>query len=367
MKKIIFMIFISTLIFGSCGKKDPIRSEGNIVLKLFIADTTLSPFDQTLQYIPLTGSKVTLNSLTYNEKYTGYTNDSGFVTFEKVLSSAYTVHIIDTIHTNSASERIVSATLDLDLTEIADTVYQDTMIVKPVSNAGIVINEIFYSGSPGNYFYDQFIELYNPTNETQYLDAMILGRCSKDTATFGSAVKVLYAYQFPGEPGGNEYAIAPNQFVVIAIDALNHKDSTNQAPLNLENADWEFFTPFDDKPDYDNPSVPNVVNINENKDNEFLMNLKGGHIVLAQGDIWSIETDGYVYIPYTSIVDGVEYHSSVISEADDKYLGEDIDAGYTGVGVTRYEQQSVERIQPGYDTDNSTIDFKIISPPTPGY
>ncbi len=331
-----------------------------------IADTSYSLTDQSIVYTPIAYSRVSLYSKTYDETYEASTDENGVVTFEKVISALYDVTIVDTIESGSYP-KVVSANLVLDLTDFQDSLYSDTLIVKPVSVAPIVINEIFYGGSPSRYFYDQYIELYNPTNETQYLDGLIISTFwIKDTTTYANFAKSQYTYQFPGEPGGTLYPIQPGQHIVIAHDAMNHADSTNTAPLNLENADFEFFTTYDSKPDFDNPDVLNVVNINPNKDNDFFMNLRSGCVMLVRGDGWdpTPAADGYVYIPYDVVIDAVEYHYTIIDPSS-KLVPEKLDAGYFMPGDIRYQQKAMERKQAGYDTDNSTHDFELVDP-TPG-
>jgi hypothetical protein len=44
-----------------------------------------------------------------------------------------------------------------------------------------------------------------------------------------------------------------------------------------------------------------------------------------------------------------------------------VDAGFAGIGITRYSGQSTERREEGVDTNNSTFDFVNLPHPTPGY
>lgn len=365
MRKVIFpLLGVVVIILAGCSESTSIKKEGNITVRLMVADTSWDEVNQDYVYRPLEGTKVSLYSATYDERFEGYTDENGLVTLNKVLAAFYEVTVIDTLETQSAYPLVVYATLNMDLTGYSDSLYQDTLIVQPVSSSPIVINELFYAGSPTNYFYDQFVELYNPTTSVQYLDGLIIARILKDDSNYGIAVRATSTYQFPGTAGGNQYPIQPGQFVVIATDAMNHATETNPNPLNLENADWEFFTEFDSRPDFDNEAVPNVVNINPNKGTEFLMNLKAGAVVLASSTGYDLTPaeDGYIYIPYSAIIDGVEYSDVTLSS---KIVSEDIDAGYAGLGMVRFSQQSIERIQPGFDTDNSSHDFRIVTP-TPG-
>jgi len=65
-----------------------------------------------------------------------------------------------------------------------------------------------------------------------------------------------------------------------------------------------------------------------------------------------------------TVIDGVEYS---INGNSIKLLTQRVDAGFAGVGLSRYSGKSVQRRQPGFDTNNSSLDFIILNQPTPGY
>ncbi|MFO7916417.1 MAG: hypothetical protein R6U43_12095, partial [Candidatus Krumholzibacteriales bacterium] len=44
-----------------------------------------------------------------------------------------------------------------------------------------------------------------------------------------------------------------------------------------------------------------------------------------------------------------------------------VDAGFAGLGISKYSAQSTERRQLGLDTNDSTFDFIKIDRPTPGW
>jgi hypothetical protein len=243
--------------------------------------------------------------------------------------------------------------------------------VKEPTTSGLLINEIFYAGSDASsfYFYDQFVELHNSSNSTIYLDGIIITRQAQstypdqETAPF---VRAIYAYQFPGTPvTGRQYPVQPGEFVVIAADAVNHKQWC-QKSIDLSHADWEFFNPLSS--DYDNPAVPNIVNINPSSKVDYLINLTRNAVVIATGEEYEYEEYDpgkfHVRIPIETIIDGVEYAASASST---KELTSRVDAGLAGIGCTRYSGQSVERGEPGLDTNNSTVDFLLTAHPTPGY
>jgi len=238
----------------------------------------------------------------------------------------------------------------------------------------LLINEIFYAGSDYSryYFYDQFVELYNTAENTLYLDGCIITRnfpSDLEDIEDIDHVRATYAFQFPGTPvTGREYPIEPGQHVVVASDAINHSLYANNG-VDLSGADWEFFNPLGS--DWDNPDVPNVVSIHPTKTTDFMINLAWNAVVLATGEDYWYETytsAGYekirIAIPLYTVLDGVEYSNTM---KDSKQLTARLDAGFAGLGNSKYSAQSVERITPGLDSNNSSNDFRIVGPPSPGY
>jgi hypothetical protein len=91
-----------------------------------------------------------------------------------------------------------------------------------------------------------------------------------------------------------------------------------------------------------------------------MVGLNGDGLALCDGSDYD-QTDG---INVSSVIDCVEYSSS---ETHTKEVPYSLDASYGGVGQGKYSGESLERIRPGFDTNNSRIDFTILSKPTPGY
>jgi hypothetical protein len=246
-----------------------------------------------------------------------------------------------------------------------------TVDVFQITVSELMINEIFYCGSDYAtfYFYDQYVELFNSSEDTLYLDGIILTRQTQtwypdlEEVDF---VRAIYAFQFPGTPvTGREHPIAPGQFVVIATDAIDHTLYCSRS-IDLSNADWECFNPLGS--DYDNPAVPNIVSIHPTRTTDYLLNLSRNAVVIATGEEYSFEEYApgriYVNIPIRTIIDGVEYSSNPDVQ---KLLTVRVDAGFAGIGCTKYSARSTERREPGLDTNNSTFDFLLTPYPTPGY
>jgi len=246
-----------------------------------------------------------------------------------------------------------------------------TANVRQITASDLMINEIFFCGSDYSsfYFYDQFVELYNTSNDTLYLDGIILTRQTQISYPDQEEidfVRATYAFQFPGTPvSGRQYPIAPKQFIVIASDAIDHTQYCDKS-IDLSEADWECFNPLGY--DYDNPDVPNIVSIHPTSTTDFLINLSHNAVVIATGEEYSFDEYApgkiYIIIPIHTIIDGVEYASNLSAT---KELTVRVDAGFAGIGCTKYSGNSTERRELGLDTNNSTFDFSLIPHPTPGY
>ena len=360
---VIFILIVAGLWFIRCEREKYILKDTDMSLQLVVLDTTgiLNPQDSTRR-TPIPGARVTLETIEYSRKYVFYTDSSGRVDITDILASKYEV---------SAEYRLegVCNLLGAKFIEIfqpkpvADTILTHDQPISP-----LVINEVYSCGPVNNvfFFFDQFIELYNTSDSVQYLDGKIITRClmNPDNDPYIEVwdyVMNTYVYQFPGTPGGTEYPIGPGEFIVIASDAYNYPDSAGiPGAVNLENADWEFYNQLGS--DYDNPNVPNLININPNKPKEYLISLTNDGVLLADGtDYWQ---DGiYIDIPISTILDGVEYKSSYTTP---KHLTRRVDSGVI-LGVSRYSGKSRERVSPGKDTNNSSRDFRVIDHPTPGY
>ncbi len=372
MKKLVWLfvvlVFLGIGIF--CTPEKPVVTDAKVKRTFVVYDTTglYDPTDTT-KLTPVANAKIILNSKDYVKKYVYYTDDSGRVNIDNILASTYEVNVTYAI----GPGLMLVAGQVMEFYDFHEEV--DTLLLTAVSPAPLVINEIYYCGPKNNifFFFDQYIELFNRTDSVIYLDGMILGRIRsskeirpiKDTLSY---VQNVFAYKFPGNPGEKNWPIYPGQYIVIASDAYDHSKTLSNA-INLENADFEFYNQYSG--DYDNPDVPNLTNLIPSKRADFLISVVSDGVVLGDGTSWELVTlateygtSDYINLPIETIIDGVEYKSGTTRPKDLTYR---IDAGYTGVRVTRYSGKSVERINPYMDTNNSTVDFHILDHPTPGY
>jgi len=370
MKKTLIILSIAALVLSSCllFENKPEAIDGNLQINLTF--TVPSEEDSTVE-VPVADLPVRIFTTNYNipEQY-DTTDANGFVHFDHLPYAYYTVEAHSFISTGEFTEIEVVGAKVLDL--VADSlqgenVYIDSLSMES-SKRGLKINEIYTSGPKNRiyYFYDLFLELYNGLSETAYLDGMVILRLSTTKDLFADTLAVTNIYQFPGTPiTGRQYPIEPGEFMVLAGKAMNHNAIGPIAGLSvdLSNANWEFRNLIEPG-GYDNPNVPDITTNNgkvvQKSRVDFLVGITGDGIALCDGRDYD-QTDG---IDINTVVDCVEYSSS---ETHTKEVPYSLDASFGGIGQTKYNGESLERVRPGFDTNNSRVDFVIINAPTPGY
>jgi hypothetical protein len=306
-------------------------------------------------------TEVSVQSRTHMFTASRTTGESGLAVFEGLVSGTYSVFVRREV--NVGPNKIVFTGFG-DLNLAGEETASDTILAKTVAVSNLMINEVFYAGSCASsyYFYDQYVELYNASNDTLYLDNVILTRqlgTIDPDMEIKDYVRAIYAFQLQGT--GRQWPIAPGRYVVVAADAVNHRAYCANSP-DLSKADYECFNAQGN--DYDNLQVPNFESIIPGRTTDYLINLVHNAVVIATGEEYTIDENNYMFLPIYTVIDGVEYSANPSAA---KELTVRVDAGFAGVGVTRYSATSVERREPGLDTNNSTFDFVNISPMTPGY
>jgi len=331
-------------------------------------------------------ARVQLRSNVHGTEHVYYSDKNGRVEVSGVLSDRYFLSI---------SRPLLISELE-QLPDLADENYslvnrsvssveirpgQDEPVIVPLElifeGAPIVFSEIYASGPPGAglYFFDRFIEFFNQTDSTLYLDGLVVARVYASAylgLNFIDDPEFIHSsnvWMFPGS--GTDYPIEPGEFIICAVDAIDH---TVNAPESFDHrgADFEFYKP--DAPDIDNPNVPNMIMIYQDSGIDWLIGGQADALVLARTDTDNIRwRDGRILIPYEDVIDGVEYLLNP-SDLDRKKLNPQIDAGATG-GINFYTGRSMERrvsISPDgvkrlQNTNNSSVDFRINDRPTPQY
>ncbi|MGD8779711.1 MAG: DUF4876 domain-containing protein [Ignavibacteria bacterium] len=354
--KLITVITV-TMILVSCQEEAPVSEEGNAKLVLTVlGDTSIT---DAPVLVPLSDVKVTLSSeYGYIIKYT---DEEGILTLDGIPSTTYDINA--RLKHPANSNILMSGTLE-DVDIISGNVVYDTITTSQISGTGIAMNELYVGGPVNNiYFYfDQFIELYNYSEETKYLDGMMVARVGgypnngADEDNDGDMDEMANIYKFPGSPGEKNYPFEPGTFLILATKATDHTKSVSTS-IDLSGADWEFYNQYSTS-DLDNPNVPNLLNLISSKTVDFQLNVVGDVVIITSGE----DADWEDGIDIDTIIDGVQYRKSLTSN---KTIDPRVDKGLI-VSPAKYSGQSMQRIEPGEDTNNGTSDWEILSTPTPG-
>lgn len=355
MKKIISLAALLLLIFiEGCSEKAPVTPDGGS--KMTIMAYWNSSTDSVPHYAPMANAKVILTS-EYGTQIKN-TDMNGVLELSGLPVANYNVSV-RMQHPLDQSVTLVGTMLNISTSTEKTAV--DTIIAKPISNSGIAINEI-YIGSSQKYFFDQFIELYNSSDSTKYLDGVMVMRFSGNTAGKGSGADegddgdidgATYVFKFPGNPGETNYPFPPGKFIVLAQNAINH---TASGGIDLSHADWEFFNQYSTK-DMDNQGVPNITSMRSDKTTDFIISLTNDVIIVSNGKDQNWQ-DG---IDISTILDGVEYQTD---QGGAKTLDQRVDRSF--VIIPSQMGRSFQRRAPGEDTNDASLDWEGIPYPTPG-
>lgn len=370
MKRLPVIVFVACAgaLMVSCGLDKPEGVDGRSVLVLQTVDTS-GVFAG--EWRNVAGAKVEIASAETAYKSVLTADDNGQIVLDGLPSGDYYIQASmrddehEVLLTGQAKKKLRSEA------EVKDTIFMSFVPVSP-----IVINELYYAGCNGAsfYFYDQFVELYNSTSDTLYLDGYVLCRSQQSDGLIDleseNFALAYYMYRFPGARGvTRECPIEPHGFLVVACDAVNHHNY-GALCVDLTNADYESFNAI--KNDYDNVSVPNLLPVST-VGNDFVMSLGHTAIFIATGEEYTFAeyatssgVSPFIQVPLRTIVDAVEATENP-SPTFRRYLTLRIDAGLGGNGMTKYSGQSIERKVPGFDSNNSSFDFTIVGSPTPGY
>lgn len=404
MKKIFFMLPLLAMFFclASCSSDDD-----DVVLTHLVTVNVKLP-EEVASFSDVTSMALTVfNATTSQESVAQVVNGTAIVTLTPGTYN-FTVSA-ETSHYNLNG---VSAGVDV----FADKTVEINLIATVGST--LVFKEVYFSGVPDYYFQDAFYEIYNNTDEVQYLDGIIMGvvdyglavgTWNKDQAsvwmtdgvyTNGKYPLTSHVQCFPGD--GTQYPIAPRTSVIVASNPINHSARTlaegdKPSPVNLENAGWQLYADNAFPADTKIEGIPNMTLIWKNFGREMMPATEGQAIVLARlkngqspvdyaadpSSVVSVPggTTNCFVIPADCIIDAIDIvpadascHFKHIEAKDD--AGMIWFTGTDGVSNGDYSGKSLRRKVVGFtaagkailkDTNNSSNDFVAGGgTPTPG-
>lgn len=241
MKTTNYLLVASLMFVASCSEKEQSSCRVNIQLEV--------PED----YPNLFLDKVIVNLASHSQGtvYKSKCSSAGIAEFD-VEYGYYTA----SVHYQTASGLIFSGRIEslaLLSTQEVSSKPMKLQLNRSEKNA-LVIKEIYYSGCIGEYGEgyqaDQYITLYNNSDEIVYLDGVCVAVVDPATNTESPWMKYTnmseipvndLTWQFPGT--GKDHPLAPGEETTIATNAVNHTGGEYQNPnsINLSRVDWGFW------------------------------------------------------------------------------------------------------------------------------
>jgi len=359
---------ILLIIPASCKLSVQQPSSMRFSVEISVIDTTLDNSDSLVA-----SANVILQSITFGEQFEATSNEEGKALFHNLLPDSY--NILATGNRVDGTEIILinGQVQDTSLFIENNDTLQLKVLTKVSKSSALLISEIYYTGAKTiipQYFHDQFTEIYNNSEQVLYLDSLIIANVEYGFAN-DSLIHSTHAYMFPGT--GKDYPIQPGELLIIAQDAIDHTPYPINS-VNLLDADFEYYR--SDIGDVDNPNVTDMIKLHSKYGNDFLYSVFNNAILLMKVENpYAYGYDGFerMLLPKRGVIDGVEYRDNP-SELNMKRVDASIDGGLTG-GIPSYSSQSVERYIDRFeegrmilmDNNNSSLDFHVNNPPTPGY
>ena len=271
--------------------------------------------------------------------------------------------------------------------------------IQPLLGSPLCIREMYYAGSPGGYFRDQFYEIYNNGEEVVYLDHICLAHLVPEYATASlpewpaedGVDKYAYAktlWQIQGD--GDDYPLQPGESVVLAQEAADHTQIETWAGFGIVNTtkvEWECWSGNEQRINTEGPDLPYVFWSGYINKMQWMTSVDGSAMALYQAgqnleygsDYWQEgvttqhkvgSSQQYVRIPVGYIYDAVECIPTS-ADLDMKRIPGILDSGaatvdgyYNGKSVSRkvvdYREDGTPIFQ---DTNNSTADFEVCDAP----
>jgi len=395
-KKILinFISLLSILLLNACSTETELTTVSKVIVSVQmpveIKDTVV-----------FKNKTVTLRSqrLTYTAK----SNDQGVAVFENIVPDIYNVYTSWDLTPEEyvamadsmveSKKALISGILSQVKIFAEDSIILNTLLSEKQS---LLISKIYAWGTKDNnnarYEADSYIEIFNNSDEIQYLDSIYLALLEGDSpmafpaSLFTSTLHARQIYQFPGT--GKQYPLEPGKSVVICNSARNHTTGASTS-IDLQKAEFEFkgnkypnndaaialtqiFTSY---------LAIKEINLQPAGNNSICIFKTDSIVKNFMLDYPPGKTSGTQFMRFYSkdVFDGVEvlkFRTTGI-DINTKRIQKFIDAGYTNISNgSGLNHESVERkidVQRSAnagriylkDTNNSQEDFVIVADPTP--
>ncbi|ODS85963.1 MAG: hypothetical protein ABS46_01580 [Cytophagaceae bacterium SCN 52-12] len=394
MKNLAKILLLPLMLLTACEKDRPGKLEtADIIVNVV--------FPATYSQQGAAGATVTLTNASDASVKTATTNSEGNAVFQEVLPGTYTFSASKNLTAAEAESLTgINTPVSLNATQGSVTISAAnnptfTLRLQGSAAGSLLIKEVYYTGSKtpsgGNYFSDQFVEIYNNSTDTLYLDSLCIADAYGNSGLINPTslptpykedqdhVYVGNVWRIPGS--GKDHPLAPGQSILIAQDGVNHKEEelNPNSPVDLSAAEWETYNERPDNRDADAPGVPNLERLYFTGGFDWLLTVFGPGVIIFKADFNSLEQvpipgsplDPRIKVPNSVVIDAFEALKDGNS-ADFKRIPAGLEAGFVFADDT-YTMQSFRRkvatVINGrrvlQDTNNSASDFEKLSAPTP--
>ena len=365
------------------GCKDPNKDnpQSQVTVNLVLPEGTTGELSEV-------SCNFTNLNTTAKTSVTEFVANSAIVTLDK---GAYSVEVSGKLDEYS----YVGLAENISIMEDNQTI-EIQMSLGKISGDLVIAEIFFYSG-------DQYIRLYNNSDDTVYADGVAIlesAFLTVDDYDYTPDIMSEYfsvdaIYVIPGD--GDDYPVAPRSSFIICDQALDHREA-NPNSFDLSGADFEWYDESSNPNflDTDNPDVPNLdrwytasltvwalhnrgfrsyaIARMETSKEEFLANnlyTYNYELVVPGYDPFPMDGEAYK-VPNEWIIDAVNL--SISSMFQQICTDPSLDRGWTHCGEqdhdqNRYNKAVIRKIDPQnkfilIDTNNSTEDFEADATPT---
>ncbi|WP_343307488.1 DUF4876 domain-containing protein [Chitinophaga niabensis] len=411
MRKLFNGVFIAALSLAVACKKDtPVAQPVTLTVKV-----SYNTEDKALN-LPVEKSKVTISNNTNGQTYNAETNAQGEAVFQSIAPGNYSATVtLSFTAANYTQITGIPVTQDVQFnsSKTGTAITQNTsfeMVLSSGRIGNLVIKQLYYAGSHtsrGASFRDQFVEIYNNSNEVIYMDSLYIGNGQANNTKLSAGgvpfdwsksidmptnignptkdyVYARYLFMIPGT--GKQYPLNPGESMVLAQTGINHGQIYNDQngdqisiidptlTVDLSNAAFETnlveynraqatdptkFKPY--RYDLDNPAVKNMEVVYAGTYNDWVFDATGREdlfIFKTNEDPrkWKSypdpevlpgdlkpDTKHFPQIPARYILDAMEIIHAVPASRIPKRLQDALDAAGVSVTGGQYSSQSLVR------------------------
>lgn len=373
-------------------------SKGTIA-QVIISTVMPDGFKEGVTY---SGQTVTMKSDRLS--YTATTDAEGKAIFKNVVPDIYSIATSWKLSASeyaavSSSDEIENRPVLVSSSVANQQVFSQQTVSMTLNKAveqTLLISKIYDAGTKDNnnrtYIADKYIEIFNNSDEVQYIDGLYIGITENESSIAYPAasnkgyIYVRQVYQFPGT--GKDYPIEPGKSIVICNSAINHKEKATTS-CDLSAADFEAksntFANNADIPainvTYTSLATLQWMNLVAGGDNGLILFQTSANVADDYPNFYVPgKTKGQMYkrIPDSVVLDGVETLKNKTTGVDinAKRIPTFIDSSYGFINaISGGTHESIERRVDTtrgttsrvylIDTNNSLNDFRTVTDVTP--